>query len=633
MVSTGTGPETALDEPSMRLRKRSAAASLTARAYLVTYCLIVGAGSGAGYGQEPDVSGILRRLRSDDAFESQRAEAELLRLGPDALPTLAQEILVSDRSSRFKALSLFTELIQNLLRQFESEEYAFAQDKSRLETLDRLEKATEARKKLKDEIEAAKEKDPQVGEKVQTLYEFRRIERAEKKAQSDNRNLPEAGRRRLAIVKAQIDEWRRDDEQFDETVGSLIDLYEAQAEESGEFTELEALRKTELAERVEERRPRVETTRRQLLAIGLPALNQALARRLTVRAQHRPFYDDFVTSGLKELDDGHLQTGREFEVVRYTRSLLWTWELDRKTENSAVAQRLLTRHLTATVKNLGDSDPLIRENAANELFLLGDRGTDALKEAISQAPASDPIASRYKFLLSLLTWRIRPSTYDRIGVHFDDFPSLSYRKKRRRIFDYARVAMEDATATLRAIVTNDKLEPNLVVKLAAARALSRLGDFSGFNFLIADRPDVMLQKPEISRDFMFLRGYDFIREKSYESAIEELRKVLDQYPFDFEANYWIAFAYLLVKRYEKSIHHFEIARRVNPEDQLTLYNLACAYALNGDTDEALTALEKSVDVGFTDAGHIEKDPDLKSLHGEDRFQQLLRKLKNSSDNR
>ncbi len=107
--------------------------------------------------------------------------------------------------------------------------------------------------------------------------------------------------------------------------------------------------------------------------------------------------------------------------------------------------------------------------------------------------------------------------------------------------------------------------------------------------------------------------------------------MLDEYPFDFRANYHIAFAYLLLEDYEKSVHHFEIARRVNPKDQLTLYNLACAYSLHDKVDQAIEALEASVKAGFTDYDHIEKDSDLDALRNDRRYRNLVKRLQSASE--
>lgn len=53
-----------------------------------------------------------------------------------------------------------------------------------------------------------------------------------------------------------------------------------------------------------------------------------------------------------------------------------------------------------------------------------------------------------------------------------------------------------------------------------------------------------------------------------------------------------------------------------------LYNLACAYALRGDTDRALDKLEQAITNGFDQPDKVENDPDLRSIRGESRFREL-----------
>ena len=48
----------------------------------------------------------------------------------------------------------------------------------------------------------------------------------------------------------------------------------------------------------------------------------------------------------------------------------------------------------------------------------------------------------------LLRWRIPPEVYERVGIHFNDYPQLPFAARRRRIFQYARAAMEIETARL-----------------------------------------------------------------------------------------------------------------------------------------------------------------------------------------
>jgi len=72
----------------------------------------------------------------------------------------------------------------------------------------------------------------------------------------------------------------------------------------------------------------------------------------------------------------------------------------------------------------------------------------------------------------------------------------------------------------------------------------------------------------------------------------------------------------------------DVNRRVlGPEHPRTadlVYNLGCIAALKGNRAQALALIRQAVDHGLRlDAGAIEQDPDLKSLHGDPRFAALL----------
>ncbi|MGA9769130.1 MAG: tetratricopeptide repeat protein [Blastocatellia bacterium] len=53
-----------------------------------------------------------------------------------------------------------------------------------------------------------------------------------------------------------------------------------------------------------------------------------------------------------------------------------------------------------------------------------------------------------------------------------------------------------------------------------------------------------------------------------------------------------------------------------------MYNLACAYALKGDRTAALEWLERSINAGYDDTGHLQNDSDIASLRTEPRFRQI-----------
>lgn len=64
-----------------------------------------------------------------------------------------------------------------------------------------------------------------------------------------------------------------------------------------------------------------------------------------------------------------------------------------------------------------------------------------------------------------------------------------------------------------------------------------------------------------------------------------------------------------------------------PEDPTAHYNLACSLALSGREEEACAGLERAIELGWSDAEHMEGDEDLASLRGKPRFEALLARLK------
>ena len=62
---------------------------------------------------------------------------------------------------------------------------------------------------------------------------------------------------------------------------------------------------------------------------------------------------------------------------------------------------------------------------------------------------------------------------------------------------------------------------------------------------------------------------------------------------------------------------------LSPQD---LYNVACAYALLGRSDRALDALDRAVTAGFQNRALAERDEDLASVCGDERFRRILARI-------
>jgi adenylate cyclase len=68
------------------------------------------------------------------------------------------------------------------------------------------------------------------------------------------------------------------------------------------------------------------------------------------------------------------------------------------------------------------------------------------------------------------------------------------------------------------------------------------------------------------------------------------------------------------------------ALSMDPEEGSVLYNISCAYAVLGETDQSLDCLEKAFAKGFGLREWIEKDPDFASLRSNPRFQALFERF-------
>ena len=78
--------------------------------------------------------------------------------------------------------------------------------------------------------------------------------------------------------------------------------------------------------------------------------------------------------------------------------------------------------------------------------------------------------------------------------------------------------------------------------------------------------------------------------------------------------------------YARAEQLLERTLKTTPQDFTARYNLACTLARQGKTDAALEQLEKAIELGFSDAKHIEVDDDLAKLRELPRFQAALKRI-------
>lgn len=105
---------------------------------------------------------------------------------------------------------------------------------------------------------------------------------------------------------------------------------------------------------------------------------------------------------------------------------------------------------------------------------------------------------------------------------------------------------------------------------------------------------------------------------------EILPRYLERNPHDARARNCFGVELSMAGRMDEGRAQSERALADAPDDPMVLYATACYQAMFGDRDYALKILERAIDAGFANLGYIEHDPDLRSLHGDPRYEELMR---------
>ena len=80
-------------------------------------------------------------------------------------------------------------------------------------------------------------------------------------------------------------------------------------------------------------------------------------------------------------------------------------------------------------------------------------------------------------------------------------------------------------------------------------------------------------------------------------------------------------------RFAEGLNVDERLARLEPQNPVVFYNLACSYSLTDQFDRAAEALEKAIQLGYQDFAWLAKDPDLKKFRKQPAFNNILKKIR------
>jgi tetratricopeptide (TPR) repeat protein len=118
-----------------------------------------------------------------------------------------------------------------------------------------------------------------------------------------------------------------------------------------------------------------------------------------------------------------------------------------------------------------------------------------------------------------------------------------------------------------------------------------------------------------------------VEQRELDTKIEFIEGLVRRDPNYVDALQLLGDHYTQRGRITEGLKVDECLARLEPRNPLVFYNLACSYSLAGDFDQAASALEKSLQLGYRDFEWLAKDPDLKQLRANPAFDDLKAKIR------
>jgi tetratricopeptide (TPR) repeat protein len=113
-------------------------------------------------------------------------------------------------------------------------------------------------------------------------------------------------------------------------------------------------------------------------------------------------------------------------------------------------------------------------------------------------------------------------------------------------------------------------------------------------------------------------------DKRWAESVTLWEAVINTNPVNGEYRAWLGDAAYSVADYSRSIEAYKKQIELGyGRTDIAAYNIACCYALSGDKKNALSWLERSFKLGYSNFANAQRDTDLQSLHGDPVYEKLV----------
>lgn len=124
-----------------------------------------------------------------------------------------------------------------------------------------------------------------------------------------------------------------------------------------------------------------------------------------------------------------------------------------------------------------------------------------------------------------------------------------------------------------------------------------------------------------------LRAAQLMSNRQFDEAAKLYRTIVGAQPKNSVARFRLGYCLQAVGDLDGAIDAYQKTIPLGGKAaSVASYNLACAFSRQKKTNEALTALEKAIELGFDNADQLVKDPDLENLREHQRYSKIVKKM-------
>ncbi|OUU22626.1 MAG: hypothetical protein CBC13_07525 [Planctomycetia bacterium TMED53] len=271
-------------------------------------------------------------------------------------------------------------------------------------------------------------------------------------------------------------------------------------------------------------------------------------------------------------------------------------------------------------EDLCSFNPVLERRGRRYLLDIGEAALDFLDSKRLKPEDTDPPTEIIDEWRMRTTLRLSPEWDDSHAVALANWELLPASARIDTLLRLKAVLGSKISPTLYHVATTAS-DP--VLRRRSAEFLSLLGDSRGAQILLIERRFGSERLEAASRDAI-MRAATLLRDSNQlDGARLLLEELVERLPHDSSVRHALGLVLLRERKLERAIREFLRSIDLDPTRSTAHYNLACAYALNGQTENALDSLAESIRHGYDRFDHAKTDPDLESLRDDPRFKELI----------